>query len=495
MRARQTIIFGLAVMLCVTLLVPPVTAEGTTDLSAQITTETGTTTDFGGGDHFYLRFGSDAAFGLVWGTGENENNIYLVTAMTRYLGYADVYNAQGNALVEDHVVKVHTVYAVKFDSLVEFDDGSGDGTVRYYRTYNDTSGEFSDYFALRPAVEPLYKRVDLRTAWNQSDVTYTEEGGVRTWSFSLSASNLTYEEIRSGTNTSVGNGVLDDLTLTFNLQATTTHVDDIAVPQWNVTMSSGGFVREVQQGEDMSFNGNVTSYNVKWDKDIEGWDFDPANAHPALLMEYGSIVGNNVPEGVVATMSTWQYRHMVTAMGEDGTMIANTGTERSLNETTGVIGENQQALRTARLTFGGDKTKIATFEWVQNVTVDGALEESHSQVVAVWPVLAMNYRGNVFAGFVALTGITFPGGDSIVQDPSVSTEIMTDLAVSTDAQEDGGSPLGQFAGLLLIGVVCMAIIVVVALMVTRRRGKSGPGTFDRKTGNEPKDWSKYYEKK
>ena len=130
MRTKTMIIIGLAVMLCTTFLSLPASAQGAQDLSTKITTETGTTTDFGGGDHFYLCFGSDAAFGVVWGTADNENSIYLVSVMSRYLGTADVTNAQGDVILKDHVVKVYTVYAVKLDSILEFSDGTGDGAVR-----------------------------------------------------------------------------------------------------------------------------------------------------------------------------------------------------------------------------------------------------------------------------------------------------------------------------------------------------------------------------
>jgi hypothetical protein len=53
--------------------------------NGKITTEVGPTTDLGGGDHFYVKFGSDAAFGILWGTNETHNNVYFVSYISRYL--------------------------------------------------------------------------------------------------------------------------------------------------------------------------------------------------------------------------------------------------------------------------------------------------------------------------------------------------------------------------------------------------------------------------
>ena len=240
-------------------------------------------------------------------------------------------------------------------------------------------------------------------------------------------------------------------------------------------MGSLGFVKSIQQGQDKTFSGNVTSYNVKWSKDIEGWDFDPKDAYPSLLMEYDCIVGNYLPAGVVAALSTAQYRNLIAAMGEDGSMVANTGSEQTMNGTTAMIGASNQALRSNRLTFGGERTRIATFEWASNCTVDGSNEQSHAQIMAVWPVSAMNYRGNAFVGFVALAGISYPGGQSIIQDPSVSADAYTDLSTPTVPSPSGETTTSHgFLGLIMIAAVCMAAAVVVVLVMRGKKGKSGP---------------------
>src|SRR5512136_3274342 len=82
-------------------------------LTATIETETGATTVLGGGDHFFVKFGSDAAFGIVWGTQDTPNNVYFVAIKARYLGVAQVYDSEGKLVEANHTVKIYTLYAVK----------------------------------------------------------------------------------------------------------------------------------------------------------------------------------------------------------------------------------------------------------------------------------------------------------------------------------------------------------------------------------------------
>src|SRR4030042_639902 len=48
--------------------IPVNASAGPINLTDKLTTEEGTTTDLGGGDHLYRTFGTDAACGIVWRT-------------------------------------------------------------------------------------------------------------------------------------------------------------------------------------------------------------------------------------------------------------------------------------------------------------------------------------------------------------------------------------------------------------------------------------------
>lgn len=98
-------------------LASPVARAGTL-VNSQLVEETGSTTALGGGDHVFVRFGQDAAFGIVYGTTANPNNIYVVAIKARYLGVAQVVDDQGRSIGQNRPIKIYTLYAVKLLSLI-----------------------------------------------------------------------------------------------------------------------------------------------------------------------------------------------------------------------------------------------------------------------------------------------------------------------------------------------------------------------------------------
>ncbi|HEV2230719.1 MAG TPA: hypothetical protein VGS18_00825, partial [Thermoplasmata archaeon] len=81
-------------------------ARAATYLNDQLRDERGSTTILGGGDHVFVRFGTDAAFGIVYGTTANPNNIYVVAIKARYLGVAQVVDSQGRTVLDNRAIKV-----------------------------------------------------------------------------------------------------------------------------------------------------------------------------------------------------------------------------------------------------------------------------------------------------------------------------------------------------------------------------------------------------
>src|SRR2546426_9113674 len=83
----KAIVIGLLLIATagMTVLVTPA-ARAATPINDQLVQETGPTTALGGGDHVFVRFGTDAAFGGFYGTAANPNNIYIVPIKTRDFG-------------------------------------------------------------------------------------------------------------------------------------------------------------------------------------------------------------------------------------------------------------------------------------------------------------------------------------------------------------------------------------------------------------------------
>lgn len=467
----------------------------TVSLNDEITTDNGSTEILGGGDYFFVRFGDDAMFGIVWGNETNPNNVYFVSVVARHLAYAHVYDKDGEVVEKNHAVKVYTMYAVKLDGMIEFNDTNDNGLLPYLRSYNEEQQAFTDYTRLGP--EPIYKKVDLNTSWNASTVEHGETDDAKTWSFSLNASDLPYELLENASLGEVGDNVLNEFELTFHLEARAMQMDNASMPQWRVTVTRGPLgnpwfmLDNVDKLEDMHVNGDVVAYHVKWDKAIEGWDFDPANGNPMLLMEFETMIGNSIPAGLFTWMQMLQYERMIAQMNEFGSMeCETTDGDVEVNETTGGL-LAPKALATPELKFGGDHSKIGKLEWVSNVTVDGLQAQVQAQLMAghrVTAVAMVHGEPTVFTGFVALQAMTFPGGEMIVHDPTYSVEALVDVSL----QDKPAFPL-------LMALVIGAVLVIVAVAtVTVMRGKPGskaPQTYEKNANQRQGDWSKYYSKK
>ncbi|OGS41501.1 MAG: hypothetical protein A3K67_01465 [Euryarchaeota archaeon RBG_16_62_10] len=462
---------------------PTAASADTATLNDELGTESGPTTALGGGDHFFVVFGSDAAFGIVWGTEETPNNVYFVTIKARYIGMAQVYDTEGKLVDDNRTMKVYTLYAVKLDDMLEFDDENGNGTLQYYRQY--AAGNFTGYVSQ----EPIFKKVDLKTAWDASPVVEEDDGDVRSWSFDLTATDLPYQPLEDYTGPS-GDDKLNNLTLTFHLETKMVQVDNASLPQWRITVNKGPlgmtWIVDADKLEDIQVTGDVITYHVKWDQSIEGWDYDAADEDPALLMEFEALVGNYIPPG----MAAWMQMRMFQYMNEFG--YANGVTDHgevNLDNRTGTY-STPKPLASPRLTFGGDYTRIGKLEWVTDVTVDGEELQLHAQIMAGIPVWGINARGGVFAGFAVLGGIAFPGGDLIVHDPTFSSEALVNV--------DGLDP-SRLLGLAVLVAAVLAVVVVVAavalVLMGKKPGQKSPQAYERTMGSQPGEWAKYYNKK
>ncbi len=476
------------VMLLGVLVIPQSTSAAGTDLSGSLQTEQGATSILGGGDHFFVKFGADAAFGIVWGTNTTPNNVYFVAIKARYLGMAQVYDSNGNQVGTNQTVKVYTMYAVKLDDILEFNDSDGSGTLPYFREYYN--GNFTgSYFSL----EPIYKKVDLKTAWTASQVTSATTNTTKTWSFTLSARNLSYTAIPNGSYTGpTGDNTFNEVSLTFHLQAKMVQVDNATIPQWRITVTRGmgmmGNMMRFSNAErmpDLVMSGKMITYRVKWDSSFQGWDFDAANTHPALIMEFGAIVGNYIPPA----MATWMETRMIQAMNENGYMSCRSGGNQvDADGTTGVY-MTPKPITTPSLTFGGESTQIGRFEWVSDVTVDGVQEQLHAQLMAGVPVWAVGANGALFHGFAVIGGIAYPGGEQIVNDPTFSSDALVDLGSRTPVL--GG-------GILLIGLLIAVIVIIVAVVIAlteKKPGQKSHQIYERVVSSQPGEWQKYYNKK
>jgi len=486
-------VVGAFLMLLGVLAVPVAASAADDDVTNRLQTESGPTDILGGGDHFFVKFGTDAAFGVVWGTQDTPNNIYFVAVKARYLGVAQVYDSEGNLIRSNQTVKVTTLYAVKLETMLEYNDSEvalTNGTFLGIRVYQD--GNFTgEYLHL----EQLFKKVDLKTAWAASSVVEEATDDSRSWTFDLTATDLPYIAEDNYTGPS-GDNKLNELTLTFHLEANMVQVDDASIPQWRVTITKGMMGKmywftDIEPMGPKVVSGKVITYHVKWDQKIVGWDNDSANANPRLLMEFGTIVGNYVPPALTTAMhmNTLQFMNMMRSMNEEGYATCTDGSgNHKIDQSAGTY-SSPRRLTTQTMTFGGDNTRIGKFEWVSNVTVDGnnTVNGVHAQIMGGVPIWAIGQNGAVFAGFAVLGGLNFPFGSTIDHDPTFSSDALV-------LDEGAKIPVGLL-GLAAIMFAAIVIVVVVLVMMEKKPGQKTRQTYERSSKPDQADWSKYYEKK
>src|SRR5439155_9120024 len=141
-------------------------------------------------------------------------------------------------------------------------------------------------------LDTLYKKVDLKTNWTASSITSSTGTDYRSWTFNLTAGNLTYTNVANYTAPISGPTPL--VRFTFHLNASVEEVNNATVPQWRVTVDTSGGRNDVVNFTRMAnlvVSGKAVHYDLKWDQSISGWSYDGANTgtRRRLFLELGAV--------------------------------------------------------------------------------------------------------------------------------------------------------------------------------------------------------------
>jgi len=440
----------------------------------------GTTDIFGGGDYVGIRFMrrapgktafiEDTMFAVIWGT-ENQtepNSIVIYSEITRYLGAGKVYDVNGGLVANRYPLVVKTIWVQKLEDIFEYYDANDDEVCNYSRDY--TGLRYSDYLWH----EPVYKKVSLKMAWTKSpvDETLDPEGKWGSWTFSLTAENLTYIDI--GLTNTTGDGVLNRLTFTFHLEAKLTNIT-ATVPFFNITVDAANSYRVVssEKIEAKEFNGTRVDYGVKYDHEILGWDFDADNPNPRLLLEWHAIVGNYIP----AHTAEWIKEELLSRIsGGTGDVIAETSSKNvTLSETnankTNAMPRLRRILKPARLHLLDDWQRIGSLTWITTVNVTKSEGEEPVTLNMTAQVqghkrISVSMPKGIYRGFAVLAGFSYPAGYRVYHDPQVTvgTNIMdiSEIAV-------GPAPLQAYLPYIVAAVVSATAAVGTIAMLRRRK--------------------------
>ena len=451
MRALAATLIALA-LLGVPVAIATTAAASSSGLTASATNTTPrfvgpTPTDrYGGGDWVGVTAGA-TNFGVLYGTQAHPNAVVIFAEYTRFLGGANILNAQGQQIAV-RGVPVRTVMAQSLDRFIEF------------QTVNVTQG----FGLFNDAGQPItvtanlpIKALNLHTgAWNLTSENYTMIGTTFYVNFTIEAANLPYTWYNAnvpGAEASAS-GVLDRVAFTFHLTVDTVQ-KSLSVPWYTVTVtdSTPREITNISSAGSRTVSGPAVEMGAKYDHLIQGWDF--LSNTSKLALETRLIFGNYFPDRTV------DFIHE--AAGLDQAEAGN-GTTLLTNATAAQTPGAPQIYTWGQISFDDAYTRIGEFRWTSNVTVDGAQASMLFQVEGGARVVYNNGEA-AFYGFAVRGAYIYPAGQTILHDPSMSAESFSPN-VTTGFNL---TPLGFL--LIQVAVVGVAIIPALYLRSRARRPK------------------------
>jgi hypothetical protein len=237
---------------------------------------------------------------------------------------------------------------------------------------------------------------------------------------------------------------------------------------------------------------------VKWDHLIQGWDFDPENRRPGLVMELEAVMANFVPPQVVEI-----GQELAKMTGDRATWHTQAG-EASASEADSTDRWPQRLpspLQTPRIHLMDRWAQAGRLTWVTDVEVDGSTGSMYAQVQGARRVAERGPNGGLFYGVGVLAGFSYPAGARIFHDPAVESGTL--LVESTGkCAPPGCTTFEKAAQRLPLGMIVMiavgAVLVLSALMYAKHRGL-GPFHYryeealDRREPPRANDWDRAYE--
>ena len=435
-----------SVLIAVVLLAVPLGLAATASASPGTSTRSVTTSvtgpvataRFGGGEMVVVSAGS-ANFGVFYGTANHPNNVIIFAEYTRVLGGAEVVDAQGQYLA-NRGIPVDTVLAQSLNRFIEFN------------TTNPEDG----FNLLTNGTEPSLvnmpvKTLDLNTgAWRLTHLEVNTAGNVTTVDLNVTATDLRYTWIapRYATTQEVGDGMLNNVTLSFHLVVSVA-TKTLALPWYTVTVTDGvpREITNVTFAGNRTLSGPAVEMSAKYDHLIQGWDF--ANEGDRLALETHLLFGNYFPDRTVDFVHQAYYHDYALAGNdstpEDAATLTNATPPRLLT--------------VDQIVFNDSWSRLGRFTWTSNVTVDGEAATMLFQVQGGGRLL-LGQDGAVIAGFWIRGAFVYPAGAMIVHDPAMSAQAFAPSVVS-------GFNLTPL-GILLIQVAVVGVAIIPALYLRSR---------------------------
>ncbi len=434
MKWRKIGIIALSVVLVCVALLPAAYADtgDEENIWNRISVERGTTDEFGGGDYVYVKSGS-AFFGVLYGTEENNNFVKILADVERYAGGVDIYGSDGR-LISKRILRYHTFVGQQFNFAWEYVDKDGDAMFDF--SVVDDNGTI-----VEEGDEPI-KAISFWGAWNMTDfhITNISNEEVRV-DFTVERDNIPYTHIMD--NTSLGDGVVNKIAIHFHITARLEVRNVTGFPWYRYQRGEG-----ISLDHRENYSGKVVVFEVKYDKEIIGWDFKNESSRV--------VVENTLFFGVAGMKGTlYMIRHRY---GGCGAEIDNTTYDnQSLPMHRRIFRHGDRIV----FTGVGNWERVGRFRWESNVTVDNTTKKAYYQIHDGFAYIK-RWNNRVFAMIALRGGLIYPAGEHIFQDPSLSTEQMyIDFGLRY-------LPTGLIALMSIVAIVALAVALVFVYGLRRK---------------------------
>lgn len=393
----------------------------------------------GGGDYVMARApAGDSWIAVVYGTGNQtvKSPITIVAMWDRTLAGSEVRDAAGKIANRSRPMNVRSLLTHRIASLIEFNDTNGDGIGNVAVSNQPVASD--QIFA----TEPVYKAVSLRQAWARSPVTESTamDNGtlVRSFGFDLTATDLDYIVVgnRTVVNASPGDGRLNLLRFTFQLRVFVSKTT-VSVPFYNISLSAlAAQPANATRLPDRTYNATTTSVRLKADHLLEGWDCDPDNTNPRLILESGTTLCWAAAPATAAWMDAALVQKTIGGGGTlaftpDGgkEVTAGAADETLLPDEAPADGrEVPRKLAAREIRLSDNWEKCGWFTWTsdvrlhENETAPASAGQAYFQVQGARRAAFLTDRG-AFSGVQLLGGLSYPCAWKVVHDPELGVEM------------------------------------------------------------------------
>ncbi|MEM4730078.1 MAG: PKD domain-containing protein [Thermoplasmata archaeon] len=436
-----------------------------------VTTEEGTTTMSGGfgpgvpPGWEYAKVVSpngESWVAVLWGRGNLEATkgaIWVVGMWTRCIGAAAVYDQTGALISRSKPLTVRTYFMQRFDAIYEYNDTNGDGIASVIRANRPISAEQV------LAHEPVFKAVSLRTHWERTASAHGVSEGRTKWNLTLTATDLPYIVIgnASQVDTSAGDWKLNRVSFTFRLEGWREEAN-VTVPIFNITVDRTMTTPNVTTtpAGTRSFTANITRVRAKEDHELEGWDFDPNNSAPGLVLETHIAWGYWIWSRAPAWMAAAWVEDVARAGGrlsfeesQSGDTVLDAGDE-SLPDADADLNSSDAVKKISaerRIDLAGNWQREGRLTWSSETSVwanESATEPESGSVYFqiqgarrfVWD---SPLPGVKLVGVYLMGGFSYPGGPyyKVRHDPESEMEI-SDVQIP---DRDNAPPVASIAPL------------------------------------------------